>query len=162
MECQLQMCEVTQKLISTLLLSFQDLKLNTRDIITILKDTLNITLGPLPISDPHATWVPSNTLERHSIGSRVVNGVRNLVTNSYMVKLVGSLMSNSTFIYQKGTKNTSLMDLLLDKGVVDSHSLHKLFHSFPKVVLSERTSMPPELPLSTILSQQSRWEHTHP
>jgi len=33
------------------------------------------------------------------------------------------------------------MDLLLSKGVVDNHSLHKIFHSFPKVVPSERTSI---------------------
>jgi hypothetical protein len=33
------------------------------------------------------------------------------------------------------------MDLLLSKGVVDSHSLHKVSHSFPKVVPSERTSI---------------------
>jgi len=64
MECQLQMHEVTQKLVSTPLFSFQDLKLSTKDIITILEDTLNITSGPLPIPDPHATEVPSNTLER--------------------------------------------------------------------------------------------------
>jgi hypothetical protein len=58
-----------------------------------------------------------------------------------MVKLVGSLTSDSTFTYQKGGKNTSLVDLLLNKGVVDNHSLHKVFHSFPKVVLNERTSI---------------------
>ncbi len=33
------------------------------------------------------------------------------------------------------------MDLLLNKGVVDSHSLHKVFHSFLKVVPSERISI---------------------
>jgi hypothetical protein len=99
MECHLQMPEVVQKLVSRLLFSFQDLKLNTKDIVTVLKDTLNTTLGPLPISDPHVIGVPSNTLERHSIGSRVVDGVRNLVTNSSMVKLMGSPTSNSTFIY---------------------------------------------------------------
>jgi hypothetical protein len=33
------------------------------------------------------------------------------------------------------------MDLLFNKGVVDNHSLHKVFHSFPKVVPSERTSI---------------------
>ncbi len=43
MECQLQMCELVQKLVSTPLFSFQDLKLSTRDIIAILKDTLNAT-----------------------------------------------------------------------------------------------------------------------
>jgi len=58
-----------------------------------------------------------------------------------MVKLVGFPTSNSTFIYKKGAKNISLVDLLLNKGVVDSHSLHKTSHSFPKVVLSERTSI---------------------
>jgi len=31
------------------------------------------------------------------------------------------------------------VDLLLSKGVVDSHSLHKVSHSFMKVLLSERT-----------------------
>ncbi len=31
------------------------------------------------------------------------------------------------------------MDLLFSKGVVDNNSLHQVFHSFPKVVPSERT-----------------------
>jgi hypothetical protein len=52
------MREVVQKLVSTLLFCFQDLKLRTSDIITVLKDTLNITSGPLPIPDSHATRVP--------------------------------------------------------------------------------------------------------
>jgi hypothetical protein len=64
MECQVQMHEVAQKVVSTSLFSFQDLKLSTRDIIVVLKDILNTTLGPLPIPDPHVTGVPSNTLER--------------------------------------------------------------------------------------------------
>jgi hypothetical protein len=58
-----------------------------------------------------------------------------------MAKLMGFLTSDSTFTYQKRVKNTSLMDLLLSIGVVDSHSLYKVSHSFPKVVLSERTSI---------------------
>jgi len=58
-----------------------------------------------------------------------------------MVKLVGFPTSNSTFTYQKGVKNTPPMNLLLSKGVVDNHSLHKVFHSFPKVVPSEKTSI---------------------
>jgi hypothetical protein len=33
------------------------------------------------------------------------------------------------------------VDLLLNEAIVDSHSLHKIFHLFPKVVLSERTSI---------------------
>jgi len=141
MECQLQMHEVAQKLVSTPLFSFQNLKLSTKNIIAILKNSLNTTSGPLPIPDPHATKVPSNTLERHSINSCVVDGVRNLITNSNMAKLVGFPISDSTFTYQKGVQNTSLVDLLLNKGVVDSHSLHKVSHSFPKVVPSERTSI---------------------
>jgi len=127
--------------VGTSLFSFQDLKLSTRDIIVILKDTLNITLGPLPIPNPHATRIPSNTLERHLIGSRVVNDVRNLVISSSMAKLVGSLTSDSTFTYQKGVKNTSLMDLLLSKGIANSNSFHKVSHSFSKVVPNERTSI---------------------
>jgi hypothetical protein len=140
MECQLQMHEVAQKLVNTPLFSFQDLKLSTRDINVVLKDTLNTTLGPLPIPDPHAIGLPSNTLERHLIGSPVVDGIRDLITSSSMAKLVGSPTSDSTFTYQEEAKNTSLVDLLLSKGVMDSHSLHKVSHSFPKVVLSERTS----------------------
>jgi len=77
MECQVQMREVVQKLMSTPLFSFQNLKLSTKDIIAVLEDTLNTTSSPLPILDSHATEVPSNTLERHSISSRVVNGIRN-------------------------------------------------------------------------------------
>jgi hypothetical protein len=37
------MCEVAQKLMNTPLFSFQDLKLSTKDIIAVLKDTLNTT-----------------------------------------------------------------------------------------------------------------------
>jgi hypothetical protein len=33
------------------------------------------------------------------------------------------------------------VDLLFYKGVVDNHSLHKVSHSFLKVVLNERTSI---------------------
>jgi hypothetical protein len=62
MECQLQMHEMAQKLMSTPLFCFQNLKLSTKDIITIQKDTIYTTSGPLPIPDPHATWVPFNTL----------------------------------------------------------------------------------------------------
>jgi hypothetical protein len=133
------MREMAQKLMSASLFCFQDLKLSTRDIITVLKDTLNTTLGPLPILDPHVTSVPSNTLERHLIGSRVVDGIGDLVTSSHMAKLVGSPTSDSTFTYQKGAKNISLVDLLFSEGIVDSHSLHKISHSFLKKVINERT-----------------------
>jgi hypothetical protein len=141
MEYQLQMHEMAQKLVSLLLFSFQDLKLSTRGIITILKNTLNTTSGSLPILDPHAIKVPSNTLGKHSIGSCVIDGIRNLVTSFSRAKLVGSPTSDSTFTYQKGVKNTSLVDLLFSKGVVNNHSLHKISHSFPKVVPDERTSI---------------------
>ncbi len=133
------MREMTQKFVSTPLFSFQDLKLSAKDLIAVLKDTLNTTSSPLPIPYPHDTRVPSNTLEKHLISLCVIDGVHNLVISSNMAKLVGSPTSNSTFTYHKGTKNTSLVDLLLNKGIVDSHSLHKVFHSFFKVVPSERT-----------------------
>ncbi len=145
------MREVVQKLVNILLFCFQILKLNTKDIITVLKDTLTTTSSPLPIPDLHVIGISSNTLERHSISSRVTNGVRNLVTSLTMLKLVGSLTFDSTFTYQKGVKNTplviywkgakntSLADLLFSKGVMDSHSLHKVFHSFLKVVPSDGT-----------------------
>jgi hypothetical protein len=58
-----------------------------------------------------------------------------------MAKLVGCPTFDSTFKYHKGVKNTSLVDLLLSKDVVDSHSLYKVYHSFSKVVHSERTSI---------------------
>jgi len=141
MECQLQMREVAQKLVNTSLFSFQDLKLSTSDIIAVLKDTLNTTSSPLLILDPHTTWVPSRTLERQSIGSHVKDGARNLVISFNMVKLMGFPSFDFIFTYQKRVKNTSFMDLLLNKGVVDSHYLHKVSHSFPKLVLSERTSI---------------------
>jgi hypothetical protein len=95
------MREVAQKLVNTLLFSFQDLKLSTKDIIAVLKDTMNITLSSLPIPSSHAIRVTSNTLERHSIGSCVIDGVHNLVINFSMVKLVGSLTSNFTFLNPK-------------------------------------------------------------
>jgi hypothetical protein len=60
---------------------------------------MNTTSGPLPISDPHATGVPSNTLERHSIGSHVANGIRNLIISFRMAKLVSFSTFDSTFTY---------------------------------------------------------------
>jgi hypothetical protein len=153
---------MAQKLVNTPLFSFQDLKLNTRDIIAILKDTLNTTSGPLLIPDPHGTGVPSNTLERHLIGSLVVDGVRNLITNFSMAKLVGSPTFDSTFTYQKGVKKTSLMDLLLSKGIVDSHSLHKISHSFLKVVPSERTSIATGVPIINNTKSAIQVKDIHP
>jgi len=58
---------------------------------------------------------------------------------------VGSPTSDSTFTYQKGAKNTSFVDLLVNKGIVNSHSFHKVSHSFLKVVPSERTSITTEV-----------------
>jgi hypothetical protein len=141
MECQLQIHEVAQKLVNTPLFSFQDLKLSTMDIIEVLRNTMNIKLGPLPILGPHAKRVPSNILERHLISSCVADGIRNLVTSSSMAKLVGFPTFDFIFTYQKGVKNTSFVDLLLRKSVVDSHTLHKVSHSCPKVVSSERISI---------------------
>jgi hypothetical protein len=80
-------------------------------------------------------------LKKNSFGSLVTNGVHYLVINSNMAKLVGSPTIDYTFTYQKGVNNTSFMDLLLNKGVVDNHSFHKVSHSFPKVVPSEKTSI---------------------
>jgi hypothetical protein len=140
MECQLQMHEVVRKLVSIPLFSFQDLQLSTKDIIAVLKDTLNTTSSPLPILDPHATRLPSNTLERHLIGSTIVDGVCDLVTSSSMVKLVGFPTSDSTFTYQKKAKNTSPMDLLLGKGVVDSLSTKSLTHFLRWCLMKELPS----------------------
>jgi len=58
-----------------------------------------------------------------------------------MVILMGSPTSNFTFTCQKGAKNTSFVDLLLSKGVVDSYSFHTVSHSFSKVMFSEKTSI---------------------
>jgi hypothetical protein len=134
------MHEVAQKLVNTPLFSFQDLKLSTRDIIAVLVDTLNTTSGLLPIPDPHAIEVPSNTLERHSIGSHVANGVRNLVTSSSMAKLVGFPTSDSIFTYRKELRTFHLW-ICYSAKVLWIAILSTKSHSFPKVVLSERTSI---------------------
>jgi hypothetical protein len=152
---------MAQKLVSTLLCSFQYLKLNTKDIIVVLKDTLNIASGPLPIPDPHATGVPSSTLEKHSIGSHVIDGVCNLVTSSSMAKLVGSPTFDSTFTYQKGAKNTSLVDLLFSKALCIAILSTKSLINFRRWCLVKELPSPPELPLSTRLNQQSMWEDIH-
>jgi hypothetical protein len=91
-------------------------------------------------------------LEKDSIGSRVTDGVHDLVISFSMAKLVGSPTSNSTFTYEKGAKNTSLVDLLLNKGVVNSHYVHKVSHSFSKVVPSERTSIATKIAIVNNLS----------
>jgi hypothetical protein len=53
----------------------------------------------LPLKLSSLRVIPSNTLERHSIGSCVEDGVHNLVTNFSMAKLVGSITSDFTFTY---------------------------------------------------------------
>jgi len=58
-----------------------------------------------------------------------------------MAKLVGFPTSDSTLTYQKGVKNTSLVDLLLSKGIMDNQFFHKVSHSFSKVVPNEKTSI---------------------
>jgi hypothetical protein len=62
-----------------------------------------------------------------------------------MAKLVGFPTSDSTFTYHKGAKNTSLVDLLFSKGILDSHFSHKVSHSFSKVVPREKTSIATEV-----------------
>ncbi len=162
MERQLQMCEMVQKLMNTPSFSFQDLKLSTRDIITILKDILNTTSGPLPIPDPHATGVPSNTLERHSINSHVGNGVRKLVTSFRMVKLMGFPTSNSKSHIKRQLKTPHLWIYYLAKALwIDIFSTKSLIH-FRRWCLVRELPSPLELPLSTILNQQSRWKDIHP
>jgi hypothetical protein len=78
-----------------------------------------------------------------------------------MAKLMGSLTSEFTFTYQKGAKNISLVDLLLSKGVRDNHFLQKSLTHFRRWCLVKKLPSPLELPLSTILSQQSGWEDIH-
>ncbi len=147
------MREVAQKLVSTPLFSFQDLKLNIRDIIAILKDNLNTTSGPLTILDPHAIGVPSNTLERHSIGSRVVDGVRNLVINSNMAKLVGSPTSDSTFTIKRELRTPHLWICYSAEVLwIAILSTKSLIH-FRRWCLVGELPSPPKLPLSTIVSQ---------
>ncbi len=155
MECQLQMREVMQKFVSISLFSFQDLKLSTKDIIAVLKDTLNTTSSPLPILDPHATRVPSNTLEKHSIGSCVVDGFHNLVTTFSMVKLMGSPTSDSTFTY-KELKTPHLWICYSAKVLWVAILSTKFLNHFQRWCLVRELPSPLKLPLSTILSQQSR------
>jgi hypothetical protein len=138
MECQLQMREVVQKLVSTSLFSIQDLKLSTMDIIVVLKDTLNTTSSPLPIPDSHVTGVLSNSLERHSIGSHVVDGIRNLVTNFNMAKLVGSLNLHS---HIRRELRTSHLWICYSAKALWIAILSTKSHSFPKVVPSEKASI---------------------
>jgi hypothetical protein len=58
-----------------------------------------------------------------------------------MAKLVGFPNFDYTFTYQKGVKHTSFVDFLLSKNFMDNHYFHKVSHSFPKAVLSEKTSI---------------------
>jgi len=162
MECQLQMREVVQKLVSTPLFCFQILKLNTKDIIAVLKDTLNTTSGLLLIANPHVTGVPSNTLERHSIGSRVADGVRNLVINSSMAKLVALLPLILHSHIRRELRTPHLWICYSAKALWIIILSTKSFTHFRRWCLVKERPSPPELPLLTILSQQSKWEDIHP
>jgi hypothetical protein len=150
MECQLQMREMAQNLVNTPLFCFQDLKLSTKDIIAVLKDTLNTTSGPLPIPDPHATRVPSNTLVRHSIGSRVVDDVRNLVISYSMAKLMGFPTSNSHIKNELRTPH--LWICYSTKVLWITIPSTKFFTHFQRWCLVRELPSPSKLPLSTILS----------
>jgi hypothetical protein len=153
------MREMAQKLTNTPLFNFQDLKLSTKDIITILKDTLNITSSPLSIPNPHVTGVPSNTLEGHLIGSHVVDGVGNLVISFSMVKLVGFPTFDSTFTYQKGAH---LWICYSAKALWITILSTKSLTHFQRWCLMRELPLPSELPLLTILNHQPRWEDIHP
>jgi hypothetical protein len=135
------MCEVAQKLVSASLFCFQDLKPSTKDIITVLKDILNTTLGPLPIPDPHVTWVPFNTSKKHSIGSRVVDGVRNLIITFNMARLVGFPTLDSTFTYRRELRTPHLWICYSAKALWISILSTKSLTSFLNVVFSERISI---------------------
>ncbi len=161
MECQFQMREMAQKLVNTPLFSFQDLKVNTKDIIVILKDTLNTTSGPLPILDPHARGVPSNTLERHLIGSRVVDGIHNLVISCNMHKLVGSPTFNSSFTRELRTPPHLWVCYSAKALWITIFSIKTLIH-FRRWCLVKELPSPSKMPLLTTLNQQSRWENIHP
>ncbi len=152
MECEFQLHEVVKKLVNTSLFSFQDLKLSTKDIIVVLKDNLNITLSPLPMLDPHVTRLPSTTLERHLIGSPVADGIHDLVTSFNMAKLVGSPTSDSTFTYQKETKNTSFVDFYSAKVLWIIILFTKSLIHFRRWCLVRELPSPLELPLLTILN----------
>ncbi len=142
--------------------NFQNLKLSTRDIIAILKDTLNITSGPLPIPDPHATRVPSNTLEKRSIGSHVIDGVRNLITSSSMAKLVGFLLLILHSHIRRELRTPHLWICYSAKALWITILSTKSFTHFRRWCLVTELPSPPELALLTILSQQSMWEDIRP
>ncbi len=162
MECQVQMREVAQKLMSTSLFNLQDLKPSTKDIIAVLKDTLNTTLGLLPIPDPHVIGVPSNTLERHSIGSHVRDGVYNPVTRFSMVKLVGSPTLILHSHIKKELKTPHLWICYSVKALWIAIFSKKSLTRFRRWCLVRELPSPPKLPLSTILSPQSKWDDIHP
>ncbi len=79
-----------------------------------------------------------------------------------MAKLVGFPTSDSTFTYQKGIQNTSLVDLLLAKVLWISILFTKSLTHFRRWCLVRVLPSPLELPLLTILGQQSKWEDIHP
>jgi hypothetical protein len=147
-----QLHEMTQKFVSTPLFNFQDLKLSTMNIILILKDTLNTTLGPLLISDPHATKVPSKTLERHSIGSRVAYGIYNLVISFTMAKLVSSPTSDLHSHMKSELRTSHLWICYLTKVLWITIFSTKFLIHFQRWCLVRELPSPPKLPLSTILS----------
>ncbi len=161
MECQLQMREVMQKLVSTSLFNFQDFKLSTKEIIAVLNDTLNTTSGPLPILHPHATRFPSNTLERHSIDSCVIDGVRNLVISFSMVKLVGSPTFDSIHI-KRELRTPHLWICYSTKALWITILSTKSLVCFRRWCLVRKFPSPPKLPLLIIQNHQSRWEVIHP
>jgi hypothetical protein len=90
------------------------------------------------------SFCPFNTEEERTLlarGEETTTPQAARASNSHVLGLHLHQENTQFSTDQKGAKNTSLVDLLLSKGVVDSHFLHKVFHSFPKVVPSERTSI---------------------
>jgi len=75
---------------------------------------------------------------------------------------MGFPTSDFTFTYQKGAKNTSLVDLLLNKVLWIAIISTKFLIHLRRWCLVRELPSPPELPLLTIVSQQSRWEDIHP
>ena len=132
---------MAQKLFTTPLFSFRDLKLSKKDVVAMLGSDLEDISGPILAPVFYNTEVPSQVLDGQSSTSRFADSVRNLATSSSTANLADSFTSEIISTHQRGGNGDSIVDLLFSKGVVDSHSLHKVSHSFPKVVPSERTSI---------------------
>jgi hypothetical protein len=144
---------------NAMLFSFQDLKLSTKDIIAVLKDTNQVLY-----------WSLIHMLQgSHSTPWRDIRLVHVLEIAFVIWSLVLAWLNQWALIlltlHSHRKKELRILHLWIcysSKALWIAIFSTKSFIHFQRLCLVRELPSTPKLPLLTILNQQSRWEDIHP